>query len=229
MSKLLRIPTLVAFAMIAGVTLFTAGCGSDHGRVRVVHASPDAPNVDVLVDGKKVLTNVAYKTASPYLTLETGSRKVQVRATGTSTDAITATATIASRKDYTILAVGKLATISALALQDDNSAPAAGQIKLRVIHASPSAGNVDVYVVAPGTDITTVTPTLSNVAFKTASAYLSVAAGSYEVIVTAPGSKVSVIDSGSLTFTAGQIRTVVALDEDTTGTNFTAIVLSDRN
>jgi hypothetical protein len=214
--------------LIAGVALFTAGCGTDHGRVRVVHASPDAPNVDVLVDGKKVLTNVSYKTASPYLTLETGSRKVQVRATGTSIDAIAATATIASHKDYTILAVGKLAAISALALQDDNSAPAAGQIKLRVIHASPSAGNVDVYVVAPGTDITTVTATLSNLAFKTASAYLSVAAGSYEVIVTAPGSKVSVIDSGSLTFTAGQIRTVVALDAMGGGAPFTAIVLNDR-
>ena len=116
-----------------------------------------------------------------------------------------------------------------MTLIDDNTLPTSGNIKLRLVHASPSAGPVDIYVVSPGTDITTVTPTLSNVPFKTASAYLSVAAGSYEVLITPTGSKTVAIDSGSLTLAAGQIRTAIALDAPGGGAPLTAIVLSDRN
>jgi hypothetical protein len=217
-------------AMITSLTLFTAGCGDDgRARLRVVHASPDAPNVDVLVDGKSVLTNVAYKTASQYLSLSDGSRKVEVRATGSSQDVINATVSLSDKKDYTVLAVDLVANITALVLTDDNTPPAAGQIKLRLVHASPSAGNVDIYVEAPGTDINTVNPTLTNVAFKAASDYLSVPAGSYEVFITPTGTKTVAIDSGSLAISAGQIRTAVALDAPGGGVPLTAVVLNDLN
>jgi hypothetical protein len=218
-------------ALLVGATLFTSACGDDphHSRLRVVHASPDAPNVDVAVDGKTVLTDVPYETASNYLTVNSGARHVEVRATGTTTDVIDANPSLARNTDYTVLAVDFVANIAPLVLTDDNAAPSAGNIKLRVVHASPSAGPVDIYVVAPGTDINTVTPTLSNVPFKAASDYLSVPAGSYEVFVTPTGSKTVAIDSGSLTLTAGQIRTAVALDAPGGGVPLTAIVLSDRN
>jgi hypothetical protein len=221
---------LLAVALLSSFALFTAGCGADHhAQLRVVHASPDAPNVDVLVDGKIVLTNVPYETASKYLTVSAGSRKIEVRATGGSADVISATASLSTNKPYTVLAVDFLANIAPLVLADDNTPPASGQIKLRLVHASPSAGPVDIYVEAPGTDITKVDPTLSNVPFKAVSAYLSVPAGSYEVFVTPTGSKVIAIDSGSVTLNAGQIRTAVALDAPGGGAPLTAIVLADLN
>ena len=128
-----------------------------------------------------------------------------------------------------MLAVDRVASIAPLVLPDDNAPPAAGQIKLRLVHASPSAGNVDIYVVAPGTDINTVSPTLTNIPFKAASEYLSVPAGSYEVFITQTGKKDVAINSGSLAISAGQIRTAVALDATGGGTPLTAIVLSDLN
>lgn len=229
MSRFPRLLSLAVIAMIASLTLFTAGCGDDHARVRVVHASPDAPNVDVLVDGKIVLTDVPYEAASKYLTVKAGSRKIQVRATGTSQDAISATVALSANKDYTVLAVGKVAdgSISALVLTDDNKAPASGQIKLRLVHAAASAPAVDIYVGAPGSGVDG-TPTLTNVPFKGFSDYLAVPAGSYEVYVTPTGTKDIVIDSGALTIAAGAIRTAVALD-DTQNGGFTAIVLADLN
>lgn len=230
MSRFKRFLFLAMTAMVVGATIFTAGCGDNgHAQLRVVHASPDAPNVDVLVDGKTVLTNVAYEAASSYLPVSAGSRKIEVRATGTSQDVINATVSLSRNKDYTVLAVDKLASISPLVLTDDNTPPASGQIKLRLVHASPSAGPVDIYVEAPGTDITGISPTLSNVSFKTASDYLAVAAGSYEVYITPTGSKTVALDSGSITLTAGQIRTAVALDAPGGGTPLTAIVLKDLN
>jgi len=223
---------LLTVVALAATAVFTTSCGdSGHASLRVVHASPDAPNVDVVVDGKTVLTNVAYEAASNYLTVDAGSRHIQIRPTGTTTNVIDATVKLTKKNYYTVLAVGKVAdsSLSALELTDDHSAPSPGQIKLRLVHASPTAGAVDIYVEAPGTDITTVSPTLTNVPFKAASDYLSVAAGSYEVYITPTGTKTVAIDSGALTLTAGQVRTAVALDAPGGGTPLTAIVLDDLN
>jgi uncharacterized protein DUF4397 len=228
--KMKHFARLFALVLFSGFALLTSGCGDDQrAQLRVVHASPDAPNVDVLVDGKIVLTDVPYETASKYLTVGAGSRKIEVRATGSSPDVIDATVPLAASKAYTVLAVDFLANISPLVLTDDNTPPSSGQIKLRLVHASPSAGPVDIYVEPPGTDITTVSPTLSDVPFKTASAYLSVPAGSYEVYITPTGSKTVAIDSGSITIAAGAIRTAIALDAPGGGTPLTAIVLDDLN
>lgn len=229
MSRFPRYLLLAMTTMVVGATIFTAGCGdSGHAQLRVVHASPDAPNVDVLVDGKTVLTNVAYETASNYLTVGAGSRKIEVRATGTSQDVISATVSLSRNKYYTVLAVDKLANITPLVLTDDNTPPASGQIKLRLVHASPTAGPVDIYVEAPGAGVTG-SPTLTNVPFKAASSYLAVPAGSYEAYVTPTGTKTVALDSGSLSLSAGQIRTAVALDAPGGGTPLTAIVLKDLN
>jgi len=227
-----RFPNLLLLTMtmvVVGATIFTAGCGdSGKAQLRVVHASPDAPNVDVLVDGKTVLSNVAYETASKYLTVSAGPRKIEVRATGTSQDVINATVTLTRNEYYTVLAVDKLANITPLVLTDDNTPPASGQIKLRLVHASPTAGPVDIYVEAPGTGVTG-TPTLTNVPFKAASNYLAVPAGSYEVYVTPTGKTTVAIDSGSLAISAGQIRTAIALDPPPGSAALKAIVLSDLN
>lgn len=227
MSRFPRFLLLAMTTMVVGATIFTAGCGdSGHAQLRVVHASPDAPNVDVLVDGKTVLTNVAYETASNYLTVSAGSRKIEVRATGSSNDVINATVSLTRNKYYTVLAADKLANITPLVLTDDNTPPASGQIKLRLVHASPTAGPVDIYVEAPGTGVN---PTLTNVPFKAASDYLAVPAGSYEVYVTPTTTKTVALDSGSLALSAGQIRTAVALDAPGVGSPLTAIVTKDLN
>jgi hypothetical protein len=112
-------------------------------------------------------------------------------------------------------------------LTDSNSTPASGDISIRAINASSTLGTADVYVVTSGTDITTVNPTASNVAFPSATSYQAVAAGSYEVIFTQPGQKVPVISSSPTSFSAGQVRSVVGLDGQSGG--FTTAVLSDLN
>ena len=231
MKRFLSLPLFGIAALALSTVLFTTGCGNDaKARVRAVHASPDAPNVDVLLDGKAVLTNVAYKTASSYLTIKAGQHTAKVNVAGTQTTVITESGVFAGKSDTTILAVGKVANIAGLVLTDNNTPPSSGNVKVRVIHAAPSAPAVDVYVTAPGADLNTATPAVTNAAFKDVSGYLSVAAGSYQVRVTPTGAKSPVvIDSGTVALTAGQIRTGVALDADATGTSFTAIILPDLN
>jgi len=82
---------------------------------------------------------------------------------------------------------------------------------------------------APGTDLNTVTATISDLAFGGVSTYQALAAGSYEVLFTTPanGGKFIEIDSGTLSLTAGQVRTVVGLNVQAGG--FTDTILADLN
>ena len=226
---------LAQLALVMAAALAAAACDDDtttpvsEARVRVVHASPDAPNVDVVVDGTTVLSNVPFGAASDYLPVDGGNRQLQVRPAGSSTAGIDANQDVEDGSDYTIIASGLVANISALALRDDNALPGAGQVRLRVVHGAPSAPAVDVYVTAPGADLNTVTPTLTNVPFGAASNYLEVPAGNYQVRVTVAGTPTVAIDTGPLSLAAGVVRTAIALDAAGGGPPFSVLLLADRN
>ena len=85
------------------------------------------------------------------------------------------------------------------------------------MNASPALGTADVYVLAPGSSLSSASATVSNLNFESASSYQFLRAGTYEVYLTQPGQKSAVVDSGPLTFTSQQIRTVVGLDGQSGG------------
>ena len=91
----------------------------EQSSIRVLHASPDAPNVDVLVDDVIVLTNVAFKEFSGYLEVPAGARNIKVNATGTTTTVIDVTPTLTDGSTYTVVALNVLASIEALLLLDN--------------------------------------------------------------------------------------------------------------
>ena len=228
------------FAILAVMSLLalTAGCSDDstspqpvaQARVRVLHASPDAPAVDVLVDGNVALTNVPFAASSSYLSVPAGAHNFKVRATADpSVVVIDVTPTLAAGTDYTVIARNRLSSIEPWLLTDNNAAPMSGQIKLRVVHAAPGAPTVDVYVTAPGAALATAMPTLAGVPYAAASDYLAGPAGAYRVRVCPAGTTTVAIDSGPLTLASGQIRTAVAIDAPGGGAPFGAVVLTDRN
>jgi hypothetical protein len=232
MQKSLR-SLLVATVAVLGL----AACSDDDAAptavtptalVRVVHLSPDAPNVDVAVDGAVALANVPYPVFSGYLEVPSGTRAVEVRAAGTQNAVIAADLALATGTPYTVFATGLLADITPVVTVDDLVAPAAGQIKLRVIHGAASAPNVDVYATAPGADINTATPVLTNVPFRGVSDYLTVPAGQYQLRVTLAGTKTVAIEL-TVTISGGQVRTVVARDNVGGGAPFSLFLLPDLN
>ncbi len=91
----------------------------DSASIRVLHASPDAPNVDVLVDDTIVLTNVAFKEFSDYLEVPAGARNFKVNATGTASTVIDVTPTLGDGGIYTVVAINALANIEPLLLLDN--------------------------------------------------------------------------------------------------------------
>jgi hypothetical protein len=214
----------LAFGLLTLATLFATGCGSSsNARVRMMNAFLGQASLDMLIDSKSAATGVIYGAGSGYASVSSGSPNLQIENTGTTNILVNQTISLASKSDNTILVTGS----GAVVLSDDNSAPSTGNIKIRVINASPTLGTADVYIVPSGTGITPGSPTFAGLAYQAASGYQSLTAGSYEVIFTQQGQAFAVIDSNPLSFTAGQIRSIVGLDGQNGG--FTTAVLSDLN
>lgn len=200
---------LVIFA-----TLLSVGCGGgsgDQARFRLVQAVPGQSSVEVLVDGNNMSSNLDYGAATDYLSVSSGSRHLQIEPTGSSSTIVDESVSFNGGDDYTLLLANTSPNVSTVTLTDDNTAPTSGDFKLRMINASSAIGNVDVYVVAPGTNISTTTPAITSLAVNSASDYQTLAAGTYQIYVTAPGTTFAYINTGSVTFTSGQIRSMVIL------------------
>jgi hypothetical protein len=176
----------------------------DEAFVRVVHASPDAPNVDIWVDGEVALSDVPFTAVSDYLALPAGDHGVAVSATGSTDPVLEADLTLVAGTSYTVAAIGPLADISAAVLTDDR-ATADGQAKLRVFHASPSApASVDVAVTGG--------PVLvEGLAYPEATDYLTVDPGTYALEIRAAGETDAALTLEA-TLEAGENYTAIAMD-----------------
>lgn len=195
--------TIGAIAMLTS----TAGAQSSDARLRVLHASPDAPAVDIYVDGSEAISDLAFDDITDYVSLPAGDYNVQVfpaSANGSGDPVIDANVTLAAGTDYTVAAVGLLADIEPLVLVDDNSDPATGETKLRFVHASPDAPAVDIYAEGAGVVV-------PNAAFKDASGYLDLPAGTYDLEVRAAGTETVALDLPGVTLEAGKTYTAFAV------------------
>ena len=208
--------------------LFAVGCSSgSKTRFRVMNGVVDESDLSIVEDGNNVSNNLAYATSTGYLSAHAGSHQIQIEPSGTSNVFLTQTVNFSSGTDTTILPFNFSSSPESLVLVDDNSAPPSGDAKLRLINVAPSLGPTDVYVVAPGTDINTVSPTITDLAFGASSSYQNLTAGSYEIIYAFAGQKSIAIDSGPLSFSSGQIRSFVGLNGQSGG--FTDVLLPDVN
>jgi hypothetical protein len=190
--------TLLSLAVVPAVVDAQAD-----GFVRVAHLSPDAPAVDVYVDGTKVLSDVPYKTVSNYLPVPAGSHTFKVTAAGQTTAVISATETIAAGTYYTVAAIGPLAQIKAAVFTDDLAAPPAGDAKIRAVHAAVGAPS-PVDVLANGK------PAFTGLAFGNATQYAPVPAGTYTLGVAPSGSTTAAF-SAMATLMSGDVYTAFAI------------------
>ncbi len=201
---------VVGLAALMGVALAApAFAQGGEAQVRVAHLAPDAPNVDVYVNGQPVpaLQNVPYATVSSYLSLPAGTQQFTVYPAGdTSNPVIDAPVDLAAGGAYTVAAVGLVAdgSLTAQVYQDDLRAPSAGNAKVRVVHASPDAGPVD--VVPRGGS-----PLVEGLTFPDASPYAQVPAGTYTLDVNAAGTNKTVLTVPNASLASGGVYSAFAI------------------
>ena len=229
--KILHSPTRqVAVFLLTGAVLASSACGgSGHkAQLRAMDATPQESGIDVSFDSNSLASNVAYGTASDYSSVGSGSHTLEIYPQGIATPFIDETISLTSGDKYTVLSANVLSSANALLLIDEKSTPASNTAGLRIVNASPDLGTVDVYIVSPGKDLSTVSPTISGLAFEAVSTYQSLTASTaYEVYFTIANQKTAEIDSGPVTYSNGEVRTMVALNGKAGG--YTLAVLKDLN
>ena len=203
-----RFSMFSATLLVASLMVFSS-CDKDddktYANVLVAHASPDAPGVDLLIDDVKQNTApLLYPGNTGYLEAETGTRNIKVNVAGTSTTVINADLTLEKDKHYSVFAVDSVASISAIAFEDDLTSPASGKAHVRFIHLSPNAPAVDVAVASSGTVV------FGDVSFKEGTAFSPLDAGTYNLDVRVAGTSTVALVLPAITLEAGKIYTVFA-------------------
>ena len=173
-------------------------------RVLFVHASPDAPAVDISVGKRSVARGLAFPNNTPYRYLRAGSRDVRVNVAGTTTTVIAATVPFQARTSYSVFAVNTMAHIEPLLLTDDLTPPAAGRAHVRFVHLSPNAPAVDVAVAGGGPVV------FGNKTFKDYTPFTPLPAGTYDLEVRLAGTSTVVLPLPGIKLEAGKIYTVFA-------------------
>jgi len=173
---------MMLFVLAIGATITAQAQGNP--RLRLVHASPDAPAADVYVDNDLFFQNIPFTNVTAYRTLTAGEHRIRIFVAGTPPQGqavIDATFSFGGNQDYTMVAMGQVGGIALQLFPDDNRTPNAGQAKIRIIQASPNLQPVNVCLVELNQCVT------NDLAFKNASGYTAVSTGSYNVQLRPPG------------------------------------------
>ncbi|UCG63314.1 MAG: DUF4397 domain-containing protein [Candidatus Zixiibacteriota bacterium] len=201
----------------AAINIFAVSCSDDDearailgsqtqtAEVLIVHASPDAPGVDIFVDNQgPAVSNLTFPANTGYVALDAGTRNVKVNVTNTSTTVIDANVKLDPNAAYTVFAVNSVANIEPLVLVDDLSSPAAGKAHVRFVHLSPDAPAVDVGLAGNGAVV------FGNVSFKGFDGFTPLDAGTYDLEVRLAGTATAVLPLPGIMLESGKIYTVFA-------------------
>jgi hypothetical protein len=207
--------------------------------IRALHASPDAPAVNIWVDGSPALTGVDYTQGSGFVRV--GEKvNVQVEAILPGDDAVVIEADLSL--DYstetTIIAVDTVAAndiagpLRALAITNaSDSRITEGYFRAQVVHASPSAPAVDVYVTTLDAALEGSAPVNgadTPLAFEQYTPQLEVMAGDYQIRITPAGDPDTVVfDSGEISLPAGADLMIVAVENTGPGGTPVQLVVLD--
>ncbi|MEP7101714.1 MAG: DUF4397 domain-containing protein [Burkholderiales bacterium] len=215
---------LIQKLMLACVPLAVlAGCGGGDTEDRLDVADPAVRFVDVLqATGPVTLyrgsvaqpdaTNADFGFGSNYFDVDVSTADWSVRTSAGAAPLGTVTIDPQRGTKYTVVALGTSATTTGAYLITDpyNKALTSDSTHLRLMNASYNVGTVDLYMNAPGTDITAanVNPLLAATAANTSGPApgqdsVDIPGGSYQLTVTAAGTK-TILFRGQVSFASNQ-------------------------
>lgn len=213
---------LVTSSVIVSAALIT-GCSSDDAsksNIRIIHASADAPAVDIKLNGAVAAPGLDYPQSTGFVSINAGTYDVAVDAIvpGGNLEGVITVDGISFAKDqrYTVVAIDDTDNIGEFIAEESASTPGADEVAISVLHAATSVEgiNVDVYVTAPGANITGTSPNFS-FDFKGQADAGALAAGEYQIRVVAGGDTANpAYDSGTVDLSgfAGQKLLLLAVN-----------------
>ena len=210
--------------------------------IRALHASPDAPAVNIWVNGNPALTGVDYTMGSGFVpVIEENNIQVEAIIPGVDTaDRIVIDADLAL--DYstetTVIATRNLADNGGVpfALLIENPSDeriTQGYFRAEIVHAAPSAGDVDVYVTEVGAALDGSAPVNgagTPLEFEQSTGRLEVPAGGYQIRITEAGNSDNVVfNTGDtpIALPAGADLMIVAVENTGPGASPVKLIVLD--
>jgi hypothetical protein len=202
------------FAVFFLAAALGSGCvsGTDpaNGAIRLLHAVPDAPRMNLSLDGELRLAALDFPGGSGYVADRAAGYQVKIdelltsSATSETRTIYDQPVTLGVNEEVTLVVVGEAASASEQIIEIRNPARAVafGQTRLQFVHAAVGAGAVDVYVTEPDEIVTAVAPLAPGLGFRSFTAQQDVAGGGARIVLTEPGDPTAVLfDSGAIFLT----------------------------
>lgn len=173
--------------------------------IRILHAVPNAPAVDVYTNDTLIAKNLSYTQFTEYIPIYAGDYRIQIYPAGTKREAVYDTKiTMPPNEIYTAAAIGQLPDISVLAIQEPKEEIPMGMAAVRFSHLSPTAPNVDI-TLPDGTIL------FDNIAYTETTEYLAVPPSVYTLQARVAGTDNVVLTVPNIKLYPGKYYTVYAV------------------
>jgi len=227
-----RLPVVVMVIVLPGALLLP-GCqsvmtSSSGSLVRVIDASSNAPALDVYAGSDLIATNVGAPVISNYALIASSTlRTVDVDAHGTKTVGAQTTGSFPGNEEHSIFITDTGAGYQAAVLTDQSIPAPSGQIAVRFLQNASSSGALDIYFVPDGSAVADAKPVATALAPGTITAYILIPVGTYDLIVVPTGTTTARFTGKAVTYTTGQVRTALIVDEPVTSNPPIGVVVGD--
>ncbi|KGK87916.1 DUF4397 domain-containing protein [Clostridium sp. HMP27] len=172
--------------------------------VRVLHASPNAPMVDIYANDNLIIKRISYQQFTPYFQLPVGRYNIKIYPSGTKTNPVVDTnVNIPANKILTVAAIGQLPNIELYAVSDMATINPSKTL-IRFVHLSPNAPNVDI-ILPNGTKL------FENVGYKDTTNYIAINPGIYTVQVRPTGTESIVLTVPNIRLKPNRAYTIYAV------------------
>lgn len=174
-------------------------------HVRILHASPDTPAVDVYANGRLLVKRLRFKEFTEYLSIPPGKYNIRVYPTGSTQKPVLSTNfEILDGKIYTIAAIGKFPDVSLMAIADPRRMIPRSKVLIRFSHLSPDAPAVDVGL-KNGTNL------FSNIQYKQTTQYIEAEPGLYNFVIKLAGTDKQVLLVPNIHLRPNRMYTIYAV------------------
>lgn len=173
--------------------------------VRIFHASPNAPAVDVYINGNLSIKGLSYREFSNYLKVAPGDYKIKVFPSNKTDKAVLDTSvTVPERSILTVAVIGTLPNISLFPILEPVLPRIPTKAYVRFAHLSPNAPKVDIIIPAKGKIFT-------NIGYKEVTNYAALDAGNYIFNVNISGTDKRVLHAPNIRLLPNRFYTIYAV------------------
>lgn len=180
--------------------------------VRLLNVSPDSSAVDLLIRGRTVAEAVGYLEDADYHEINAGSSTFVVRDSGSFNTIEDSSRSFTRQKQYTIFVFGPFGERKATVVEDNNTEPRQGRVRIRFVNSLSVTSGVDVYIVRPEVDIGSAEPAYRNVSKEKITDYLESEEGRFVMRITNKDDLNIIAESDILELDGDQVRTYALVD-----------------